>query len=74
MLLRLSECVVQCLQEYRLVELVRGGSDEYTWVAALFHQSMTRPRAQILSIKRVQNQILWQFYMVYVFDLFCVSI
>jgi hypothetical protein len=51
-------------EEYRLVELVRCGSEEYNWVAALFHQSMTRPRAQITKIQRVQNQILWQFYMV----------
>jgi len=40
--------------------------DEYNWVTALFHQSMTRPRAHITKIQRVQNQILWQFYMVYV--------
>lgn len=62
------------LQEYRLVELVCGGSDEYAWVAALFHESMKRPRAQIVTIKRVQNQILWQFFMVYVIRLILMSI
>ena len=49
------------LQEYRLVELCKS-SEEYNWVAAMFHQTMTRPRATIVKIKLLQNPILWQFY------------
>lgn len=48
-------------EEYRLVELCKG-SEEYNWVAAMFHQTMTRPRATIVKIKLLQNPILWQFY------------
>lgn len=63
MLLRLSLSLRMFLnlQEYRLVELCKG-SEEYNWVAAMFHQTMTRPRATIVKIKLLQNPILWQFY------------
>jgi len=50
-------------QRYRKVE-VEPGSDEYVWVSSTFHQTMSWPRAHILRIHRVQNQTLWQFYVV----------
>ena len=49
------------LQDYKLVT-VELDSNEYIWIAALFHESMCRSRANITRIQRVQNHILWQFY------------
>jgi len=51
------------LQKYRKVE-VEPESAEYIWVSATFHQTMSYPRAEILRVQRVQNQTLWQFYVV----------
>ena len=61
---QIDRCVfVCCWQSYRKVEL-EPGSQEYDWVSAAFHETMSWPRAYILHIHRVQNLTLWQFYLV----------
>ena len=48
-------------QSYKLVELDEE-SEEYLSMAILFHDTMYYPLAEIVSVKRVQNTSLWQFY------------
>lgn len=47
------------------MDLLRG-SEEYNYVSTTFHLTMHKPRASVVKIQRVQNAILWEFYMVYV--------
>ncbi|CAH1802942.1 unnamed protein product [Owenia fusiformis] len=55
--------MLKTTKDYVLVD-VEGGCPEYEQLAVDFHATMPFPDMEIISVKRIQNHMVWQFFSV----------